>query len=172
MATRLTWLARAGRILEQPPLWGAVATVLAVKGGTRSRQAVLRGGVCYLIAAFIANIVIKPLTYRRRPQGADEGRITPYTSSFPSGHTASDSAFVFGVAQELPLLAIPLAAAATAAHWSLIRSDKHHVSDVLAGGAIGLGVAYIIRKSWPPDASPVRWADIPARFTAGRPDNR
>jgi membrane-associated phospholipid phosphatase len=62
------------------------------------------------------------------------------------------------VAQELPLLAIPLAAAATAAHWSLIRSDKHHVSDVLAGGAIGLGVAYLMHKLWPPDTSPsVRW---------------
>jgi undecaprenyl-diphosphatase len=113
--------------------------------------------VCYLAAAVIANIVIKPLTYRRRPQSAGEGRITPVTSSLPSGHTASDSAFVFGVAQELPLLAIPLAAAATTAHWSLIRSDKHHVSDVLAGGAIGLGVAYITRKSWPPDGGPRRW---------------
>jgi undecaprenyl-diphosphatase len=148
---RLAWVAR---VLEQPPLWGGVATALAVKGGTRGRQAALRGSVCYLVAAFIANVVIKPLVYRRRPQGAGEGRITPYTSSFPSGHTASDSAFVFGVAQELPLLAIPLAAAATAAHWSLIRSDKHHVSDVLAGGAIGLGVAYLMRKSWPPDTSP------------------
>jgi undecaprenyl-diphosphatase len=119
--------------------------------------------VCYLIAAFIANIVLKPLTSRRRPQGAGEGRITPYTSSFPSGHTASDSAFVFGVAQELPLLAIPLAAAATAAHWSLIRSDKHHVSDVLAGGALGLGVAYIMRRLWPPDASPVvGWPQVAA----------
>lgn len=163
MATPLTWLARAGRILEQPLLWGAVATALAVKGGTRSRQAVLRGSVCYLIAAFIANIVIKPLTYRRRPQGAGEGRITPYTSSFPSGHTASDSAFVFGVAQDLPLLAIPFAAAATAAHWSLIHSDKHHVTDVLAGGAIGLGVAYVMRRTWPPDASPsVRWPQAAA----------
>lgn len=155
MATRLTWLARAGRLLEQPPFWAAVATALAVKGGTRGQQAALRGSVCYLVAAFVANIVIKPLVYRRRPQGAGQGRITPVTSSFPSGHTASDSAFVFGVAQESPLLAIPLAAAATTAHWSLIRSSKHHVSDVLAGGAIGLGVAYIMRKSWPADASPV-----------------
>lgn len=168
MAT-LTRLARAARILEQPPLWGAVATALAVKGGTKSRQAVLRGSVCYLAAAFIANIVAKPLVDRRRPHGADEGRISPVTSSFPSGHTASDSAFVFGVAQELPLLAIPLAAAATAAHWSLIRSDKHHVSDVLAGGAIGLGVAYLVRKSWPPDASPVvRWPQPSAGETRCR----
>jgi undecaprenyl-diphosphatase len=155
VATHLTWLARAARIVEQPPFWGAVATALAVKGGRGDRQAALRGSVCYLVAAFIANIVIKPLVRRRRPQGAGEGRIGPYTSSFPSGHTASDSAFVFGAAQESPLLLIPLAGAATAAHWSLIRSEKHHVSDVLGGGVIGLGVAYIMGKLWPAKASPV-----------------
>ena len=148
---RVTWMARAGWMLEQPLFWGAVATALASRSRARDRQAALRGSVGYLIAAFIANIVIKPLVHRRRPQGADQGRITPATSSFPSGHTASNSAFVFGVAQELPLLAFPLAAAATAAHWSLFHSQKHHLSDVLAGGAIGLGVAHIMRKSWPPD---------------------
>jgi undecaprenyl-diphosphatase len=114
--------------------------------------------VCYLAAAFIANIVIKPLVYRRRPHDAGQGRVTPVTSSFPSGHTASNLAFVFGVVQELPLLAIPLAGTATAASGSLIHSGKHHVSDVFAGGAIGLGVAYIMWKSWPPKTSPwVRW---------------
>ncbi|MGH3896649.1 MAG: phosphatase PAP2 family protein [Pseudonocardiaceae bacterium] len=162
MATPLTRLARIARIVEQPPFWGGVATALAVKGGTRGRQVALRGSVCYVVAAFIANIVIKPLVYRRRPQGASEGRIGPYTSSFPSGHTASDSAFVFSVVQELPLLAIPLAVAATAAHWSLIRSGKHHVSDVLAGGAIGLGVAYTVWKSWPPGTPPPRWPQAAA----------
>jgi membrane-associated phospholipid phosphatase len=151
VAMPVTWLARAGWMLEQPLFWGSVATALAGRGGTRGRQAALRGSVYYVVAAVIANIVIKPLVDRRRPQGAGEGRITPVTSSFPSGHTASDSAFVFGVAQELPGLAVPLAAAATAAHWSLIHSEKHHVSDVLAGGAIGLGVAHIMRKSWPSD---------------------
>lgn len=58
------------------------------------------------------------------------------------------------MAQELPLLLIPLADAATAAHWSLIRSGKHHVSDVFSGGVIGLAVAYIMWKSWPTKASP------------------
>jgi membrane-associated phospholipid phosphatase len=108
VATFLTRLARVARIVEQPPFWGGVATALAVRGGTRGRQVALRGSVCYVAAAFIANIVIKPLVYRRRPQGAGEGRMGPYTSSFPSGHTASDSAFVFSVVQELPLLAISL----------------------------------------------------------------
>lgn len=163
MATFLARLAGAARIVEQPPFWGGVATALAVKGGARGRQAALRGSVCYVVAAFIANVVIKPLVYRRWPHGAGEGRITPVTSSFPSGHTASDSAFVFSVAQELPWLAVPLAAAATAAHWSLIRSEKHYVSDVLAGGAIGLGVAYIVWKSWPPQTSPlVGWPQAAA----------
>jgi membrane-associated phospholipid phosphatase len=163
VATFLTRLARVARIVEQPPFWGGVATALAVKGGTRGQQVALRGSVCYIVAAFIANVVIKPLVYRRRPEGAGENRIGPYTSSFPSGHTASDSAFVFSVVQELPLLAIPLAVAATAAHWSLIRSGKHHVSDVLAGGAIGLGVAYIVWKLWPPSDIPrVRWPQAAA----------
>lgn len=158
VATLLTRLARVARIVEQPPFWGGVAAALAIKGGTRGRQVALRGSVCYVVAAFIANIVVKPLVRRRRPHGAGEGRIGPYTSSFPSGHTASDSAFVFSVVQESPLLAIPLAVAATAAHWSLIRSDKHHVSDVLAGGAIGLGVACTVWKSWPPSDIPrVQW---------------
>jgi undecaprenyl-diphosphatase len=154
----VTWLARAGWMLEQPLFWGAVATALAGRGGIRGRHAALRGSGCYLVAAVIANIVIKPLFYRRRPQGAGKGRITPVTSSFPSGHTASDSAFVFGVAQELPLLALFLGAAATVAHWSLIHSNKHHLTDVLAGGAIGLGVAHIMRKSWPPHTNPIRRA--------------
>ena len=82
MATVLTRLAFVARIVEQPPFWGGVAAALAVKGGTRGQQVALRGSVCYVVAAFIANIVIKPLVYRRRPQGAGEGRITPYTSSF------------------------------------------------------------------------------------------
>ncbi len=54
------------------------------------------------------------------------------------GNCAHPGAFVFSVAKELHQLAIPRAVAATAAHWSLIRNEKHHVSDVLAGGAIGL----------------------------------
>jgi len=167
-----TQLARVGRILEQPLFWGAVATALTVKGGTRGQQAALRGSVYYLVAAFVANLVIKPLVRRRRPQGAGEGRISPVTSSCPSGHTASDSGFVFGVAQELPLLAIPLAGAATAASGSLIRSGKHHVSDVFAGGVIGLGVAYVVWKSWPPEASPrVRWPQAAVKPSAV-PDSR
>ncbi|PZS26682.1 MAG: hypothetical protein DLM61_17975 [Pseudonocardiales bacterium] len=77
------------------------------------------------------------------------------------------------VSQELPLLAIPLAGAATAASGSLIRSGKHHVSDVFAGSVIGLGVAYIVWKSWPPGAAPrVRWPQAgPARPRAV-PDSR
>jgi membrane-associated phospholipid phosphatase len=68
------------------------------------------------------------------------------------------STHVFSVAKELPRLAMPLATVATAAHWSLIRIEKHQVSDVLAGGAIGLGVAYIVWKAWPPGTSSrLRW---------------
>ncbi len=72
------------------------------------------------------------------------------TSSFPSGHTATDLAFSLGVAQEIPLLLIPLTAATTAAHWSMIRSRGHFPTDVLAGGLVGIGVALAAQKLWPP----------------------
>ncbi len=156
MGTCLTRLARVGRIAEQPLFWGCVATALTIRHGVRGRQAALRGSAGYIVASFVANIGIKPFVDRRRPQGAGEGRIGPLTSSFPSGHTASDLAFIFGVAQEFPLLVIPLSGATTAAHWSLIRSRKHHVSDVFGGGVIGLVVAYIMWKLWPRPSLPQR----------------
>ena len=71
------------------------------------------------------------------------------------GNCAHPGAFVFSVAKELHQLAIPLAVAATAAHWSLIRNEKHHVSDVLAGGAIGLAWHTSWWKAWPPETSPL-----------------
>jgi len=54
VGTRLTRLARAGRITEKPPFWGCVAIALAVRGGVRARQAALRGSVGYVVAAFVA----------------------------------------------------------------------------------------------------------------------
>ena len=143
-----TWFGRSGDIVQQPPVWAGVAGVLALTG-RRGQRAALRGGVCYGTAALI-HILIKPLVGRRRPPGAGTRRIGPITSSFPSGHAASDLAFTFGVAQELPFLLVPLSAATAAAHWSLVRSRGHFPTDVLAGGALGIAVAVAAARLWPP----------------------
>jgi len=145
-----TWFGRAGDIVQQPHAWAGVAGLLVLTG-SRGRRAALRGGACYVTAALI-HILIKPLVGRRRPPGAGKGRIGPVTSSFPSGHAASDLAFTFGAAQELPIVLVPLSAATAAAHWSLVRSRGHYPTDVFAGGALGLAVALAAAALWPPAA--------------------
>ena len=63
------------------------------------------------------------------------------TTSFPSGHTASDLSFLFGAAQELPAALVPLSLVTLGSHWSLLRTRKHYPSDIVAGGAIALAVS-------------------------------
>ena len=143
-----TWFGRTGDLVQQPPVWVGLAGVLALSG-PRGRRAALRAGVCYAAASF-AQILIKPVVRRSRPPRAGRFRLGPATSSFPSGHAASDLAFALGAAQEIPVLMIPFSGATMAAHWSLVRSRGHYASDVLAGGALGIAVALAAWKLWPP----------------------
>lgn len=99
----------------------------------RARVAALRGGVGYAAAAVPANVVVKPLVYRGRPAGSEQARIGPLTSSFPSGHAATDLAFVFGVSQALPVAFLPPSVC------------------TVAGGALGIGVAIAVGALWPDD---------------------
>lgn len=150
LATKLArTLDGVGHITQQPPVWAGFAAALAAAGGPRGREAAARGSVCYAAAAVVGNLVVKPLVRRPRPPEAGEGRVGPVTTSFPSGHAATDLAFAFGVAQVLPLLLVPLSGATLTAHWSLVRTRGHYASDVLLGGALGIGVALAVRRLWP-----------------------
>ncbi|HEX2275066.1 MAG TPA: phosphatase PAP2 family protein [Acidimicrobiales bacterium] len=147
-----TWFGRLGDIVQQPPVWAGLAALLAVGGGPRGKRAAVRGAACYSFAAVVANLVVKPVVGRSRPPGSGEGRPGPVTSSFPSGHTATDLAFSLGVSQEIPALFIPLTAATMAGHWSMVRSRGHYPSDVLVGGVVGIVVALAAWRLWPPRA--------------------
>jgi membrane-associated phospholipid phosphatase len=145
-----SWFGRMGDVAQQPPVWAGIAAALAVGGRSRGRRAALRGAICYGTTAIIANLVIKPIVARSRPPGSGKGRAGPITSSFPSGHAATDLTFTIGVAQEIPILFAPLTLATSAAHWSLVRSRGHYPSDVLAGGFIGVAIALAVWRLWPP----------------------
>ncbi len=127
--------------MRQPLVWGAFAVAMALAGGPRGRRAAVRALSCSAIASLV-HLPLKRLFGRPRPLGARLiGRGGPFSSSFPSGHTATDLAFVFGASQELPPLMLPLSAATLGSHWSLMRSRRHYPSDVVAGGAIAFAVA-------------------------------
>jgi len=91
------------------------------------------------------------LSAEARPPGASShARIGPITSSFPSGHRASELAFSLGAAQEVPWLIVPFYAATLAAEWSMVRSRAHYPSDIFAGAAVSVVVALVAWKVWPP----------------------
>ncbi len=139
---------RAADVLRQPVVWAAIAGGLA-STGPDGRRAALRGTACSVTASVI-HLPIKRLFRRPRPFGAGARSVGPLTSSFPSGHTATDLSFVFGAAQELPAAMIPLSIITLGSHWSLLRTRKHYPSDIVAGGAIALAVSAAAWKLRPP----------------------
>jgi membrane-associated phospholipid phosphatase len=155
---------RAGDVLRQPIVWTALAAGLALTG-RHGRRAAVRGAACSAAASLI-HLPIKRLFRRPRPICAGMRAAGPLTSSFPSGHTAADLSFIFGAAQELPVLLLPLSIGTLASHWSLLRARKHYPSDIVAGGAIALAVTGAAWKLRPPHrraaGESLRARDLPA----------
>jgi membrane-associated phospholipid phosphatase len=139
---------RAGDVLRQPVVWMTIGGALALTG-PRGRRAALRGAICSLAASLI-HLPFKRLFRRPRPLGAGARSVGRLTSSFPSGHTASDLGFMFGAAQEMPLVLIPMSIGTLGSHWSLLRARRHYPSDIIAGGAIALAVSAAAWKLRPP----------------------
>lgn len=149
--TALRGLSRAA---DHSVLWAGAATTLAATGA-RGRRAAVRGVVTLLGASAVSNLVAKPLLGGARP--ASSGRDTlrrlsspPSSGSFPSGHSASATAFVLGVATEWPLAGAALAPVAAAVAYSRLHVGVHWFSDVIGGIAIGAGAAALGRVVVPP----------------------
>ena len=80
---------------------------------------------------------------RRRPKRASHRvpvtrHVTmPRTTSFPSGHAASASAFATGMATAWPEVGLPVSAAATLVAYSRVHTGVHYPVDVIAGARHG-----------------------------------
>lgn len=68
-----TSFGRLGDVVQQPPVWAALAALLAVGGGARGKRAAARGVLCFSGAAVVANLVIKPFVGRSRPPRLGRG---------------------------------------------------------------------------------------------------
>ena len=134
-------------------LWFSAAAAGVLVGG-RFRRAAIRGTASLAVSSFVANTLIKPLVGRRRPDvDATElaRRIVkqPWTSSFPSGHSASAFAFAVGATVEKPVAGVVLLPLAAAVAYSRVHVGVHFATDVAAGAAIGAGIALAGRRLWP-----------------------
>ncbi|MGW2325916.1 phosphatase PAP2 family protein [Streptomyces sp. NPDC001700] len=147
-------LPRLSRSADHGKLWFGTAAVLATVGGRTARRAALRGIGSLAAASLASNMVVKWTVERRRPMVdtvplVRRLRRQPWTSSFPSGHSASAAAFATGVAIESSrygTLVAPLAAAVAA---SRVYVGVHYPSDVVAGIALGAGAAALTCRWWP-----------------------
>jgi undecaprenyl-diphosphatase len=132
-------------------LWFGVSGLLAA--GNRRRAAV-RGLAALGVASAIANLPMKYAARRSRPELIPvplPRRLLnqPTTSSFPSGHSASAGAFAAGVAMEEPLIGVPVALLAAGVAYGRVHTGVHYPGDVVAGLALGIGSALVVRRVWP-----------------------
>jgi len=149
-------IGRLGVITRQPLLWILVTAVMAAAGGSRGKQAALRGSVCYLLGLGAGNLS-KPLFGRAQPRHPRPRKPQIVRGSFPSGHAAAEVAYVFGASLEAPSAFLPLGTMALLAHLALIKDGKHYISDTLVGGIIGLTVVALTTKAWSPHTSLGQW---------------
>jgi undecaprenyl-diphosphatase len=143
-------LRRLGRAADRSKLWFGAAAGLAALGGRRGRRAALVGLASLGTASATVNLAVKYGAMRPRPERpvVDGGRHLPMprSSSFPSGHSAAAFAFAVAAGNQLPVLALPLNAAAGLVAYSRVHTGVHYPSDVVAGSAIGGAIGAIVRS--------------------------
>jgi len=148
-----TAMKAASTVANHGVLWFVIAVSFAARRGA-SRKAAFRGVLAVAGASTVANALLKPLLPRRRPAAWElpayqRVQSPPLSSSFPSGHAASAAAFATAVALESPRLGMAVAPLAAAVTYSRVHVGVHWASDVVAGAAVGTGVALLTRRWWP-----------------------
>jgi len=144
----VTWLANAS---SHSLLSIVIAGGLAATRGGQGRRTAVRGLLAIGATSIVANLIVKPIFARRRPNRPKEvaGRDArmPASRSFPSGHTASAFAFAAGVTPEFPHLALPLYSLASAVGYSRVHTGVHYPGDVMAGAVLGSAVGTVVRAA-------------------------
>jgi membrane-associated phospholipid phosphatase len=125
-------------------LWVGAAGVMALIGGRRGRWAAVAGVASVGLASGVANLAVKPVAERSRPDrvggAVPEHRHVrmPTSRSFPSGHSASAFAFAAGASREAPALAPVLHLLAAGVAYSRVHTGVHYPGDVLVGSVLGI----------------------------------
>jgi undecaprenyl-diphosphatase len=142
-------MTRLTRAADHSKLSIAAAALLSVTRGRKGRRAAFEGLASVAATSAVANLAIKPLGRRRRPDpAADEVPLErqvrmPTTTSFPSGHSAAAFAFATGVGHVLPRDALPLRALAALVAYSRVHTGVHYPADAVAGSLLGGAIAQI-----------------------------
>ena len=131
------------RITHLGGAWATIGASLALIAAGQWRLG-LAAGLANAIS-HVAVQVLKRAVARPRPCDAN-GRplalvVLPDPFSFPSGHAAASTAVAATLSLYHPALAPALLPIAVLVSASRVRLRVHHVSDVLAGAALGAAAA-------------------------------
>jgi len=167
-------LPRLSHAADHSKLWLGVAAALLATRSRRPKRAAIRGLLSLAAASAIANGPAKWAAQRARPDLIDiplqrRLRRPPRTFSFPSGHSASAAAFATAVSLEFPIVAPVVGALAAGVAVSRISTGAHHASDVVAGLALGAGVAVAAARIWPVPSSDPADARAVLTYRTGDP---
>ncbi|MFQ9509987.1 MAG: phosphatase PAP2 family protein [Lachnospiraceae bacterium] len=126
-------------------VWIIIALLLLLNKNWRKYGVMM--GLSLILCLFIGNLTLKPLVARIRPY--EVGGFTnlliaaPHDYSFPSGHTMSSFAaasVLFFMNRKFGIVAWCLAISIA---FSRMYLYVHFPSDILAGGIIGISIAWI-----------------------------
>lgn len=138
---------RLGRA-DHGVLWLAGAAVMSLSGNRSARRAALRGTGSVVFASAAVNIAAQSLSADSVPSIHRFLR-QPITRAFPSRHAASAAAFATAVTLESPWLGAALIPIAAGVAASRAHTDGHSPGEVLAGVAVGIGIAAATCRWWP-----------------------
>jgi undecaprenyl-diphosphatase len=133
-------------------IWHVIGVGQALLPG-RDPMSAVRLSVILGAESLLVNGGIKSLFRRRRPIW-EEDRPRPHrvraprSSSFPSGHASSAFTAAGVLSQGDPLWPVYYGVAVIVAS-SRVYVKVHHASDVVAGAALGIGLAGIANRVWP-----------------------
>ncbi|HXS94297.1 MAG TPA: phosphatase PAP2 family protein [Candidatus Limnocylindrales bacterium] len=128
-------------------LWYALGAIVLLVGGPDRFWAA--GSAAVAVALGITLFLrVKKMTGRRRPCALEPHcwatLLPPDQFSFPSGHTITAFAVSVSLIRFYPSLTIGLLFCAISVAASRIVLGMHFLSDVLAGAAIGTGLALVV----------------------------
>lgn len=150
-------VARAFKNGGEPEVTFGVGGGILAAGVIARRPALRRRGgrvLLSLAAAGLTTAALKKVTGRLRPaESTDPFLFKPFSShdAFPSGHTTMAFALATSLAEEIHnrWATAALYTAATGTAWSRMNDERHWLSDVLTGAAVGFTAARIIERHPP-----------------------
>lgn len=149
-------LAAVARRMGQPEVFATIPAALFLGGLVSHRPEVRRAGeriAASLLLAGALAVGTKAALGRVRPFASEEPYdFRPFSGAdaFPSGHTTMAFALATALADEAgrPAVTLALFLAASATGWSRLNDNKHWLSDVFAGAALGITSARLEERRW------------------------